>query len=672
MNDETRGLAAMMFTDMIGYRDVVGQDESLAKLLLDKQRSIIRQTSSAHGGRDAGGNLAGGEGVGLRGWLTGVGVKTHPKLHSSESLLLFERALDATRCAVEIQRALREYNRQAPSSKDIYVRIGIHIGDVANRGGEVSGEAVAVASRVAPLAEPGGICISKQVYDQIRNKVEFPIVALGSQQLKNVQVPLEVYRIALPWEGEIVSTGPSLDRRRVVVLPLVNMISDSADEYFADGMTEELISTISNIGELSVISRTSAMKFKGGGKTVGEIGRELKAGTLLEGSVRKSENRIRITVQLIDANDDRHVWSQSYDRNLEDVFSIQSEIAQSIAGMLKVKLLAGEKAAIERKPTENLEAHSMYLKGRYYWNKRSEEGLKKAIEYFQKAIEDDRNYALAYSGVADCYLILANGYMPPAEASSKAKEYAIKALQLNDALAEAHTSLAMALEALDWDWKGSEREFRTALELNPSYATAHHWYALLLELLGRFDEAISEIHRAQELDPLSLIINAAVARVYDAAGQYDKAIEQSQRLLEMEPGFAIAHIILARSYGSKKLCDESLREYKVALNLDPNDLTFRMCVGYAYGMAGNLEEARKTLNELLALSKSRYVSPGLLYSLYFVLGEEENMFLCLEKVFEERDVNLAYLRFDTDFVKYRHDPRFIALIRKMGLEVPPG
>ncbi len=504
MPEAERRLAAIMFTDMAGHQDVVHQDESLGKHLLDKERSIIRQALSNHGGKDVGGSLTAGEETGLKGWITGPGTKTREmKLQSSECLVLFEGALDATQCAIEIQRVLGEYNREAPSNKDICVRIGIHVGDVTEKDGEVFGEVVAVASRVAPVTEPEGKYVSEQVYDQVRNKVGLRFVSLGSRELKNVRRPIEVYGVELSRDKDEVADVAE-DSSRVAVLPFANISPDPKDEYFADGMTEEVISTISNISELSVISRTSVMSYKGTSKKVREIGRELEVGSVLEGSVRKAGNRMRITVQLINVRNDRHLWAQSYDTDFDDVFAVQSDIAKQVADALRVRMLPNETRRIEKRPTKSTEAHTLYLKGRYYWNERRKEGLLKAIEYFRKAIEIDPEYALAYSGMADCYSVLGDHrHIPYGEAFSKEKENALRAVQLDESSAEAHTSLASALEQNDYDSEGAEREFKKAIELNPNYATGHHWYGLLLMGRGRLDESLREALRAQALDPLS-------------------------------------------------------------------------------------------------------------------------------------------------------------------------
>jgi adenylate cyclase len=646
---DERRLAAIMFTDMVGYTALGQRDEPLSLALAAEAKKLLRPIFLRHNGRE---------------------VKTM----GDGFLVEFPSALDAVKCAYDVQRATREFNISLPSEKKIRLRVGVHLGDVVDSQGDISGDAVNVASRIEPLAEDGGVCLTRQVYDHVQNKFELPLASLGSKSLKNVSAPLEVYKMVMPWSEEKATPSTQLDKRRIAVLPFANISPDSKDEYFADGMTEELISTISNMRELSVISRTSVMGYKGTSKKIREIGQELEVGSVLEGSVRKAGNRMRVTVQLINVGSDKHLWAQSYDRELDDVFAVQSDIAKRVAEALRITILPEEERRIEKRPTKDIAAYAFYLRGRSQWNKRSDEGLRSAIEFFHKAIAIDPGYALAYSGVADSYAVLAiNGHIPKTEGLPKAKEYAIKALEIDDTLAEAHVSLAMALEAHDWDWAGSEREFKKAIEINPSYATAHHWYALLLQLLGRFDEALREIHRAQELDPLSMVINSAIIWVYNTAGEYDKAIEHGRRWLEMEPNSGFAHLHLASTYSRKKMHAEAIREARAAAaDSSVSHWTYMEDLDYYYAQSGDLQEAQKIFTEILERSKTQYVSPTFFALHYLALGDEARMFEYLQKAYEERNMLIGLCRFDPDFAKYRHDPRYTELLRKMKLEGSPS
>jgi adenylate cyclase len=345
---EVRKLVAIVFTDLVGYTDLAQKDERLALQLLEKHNEFIRRTFKRHGGRE---------------------VKTM----GDAFLLEFGSALEATEFAIDAQRELRELNSGQPSERNIMVRIGIHAGDVVERGGDIFGDAVNVASRIYPLAEPGGVCLTEEVYLQVRNKVPYPMERLPEQSLKHVDYPVTVYRLPLSFRQGGPSGG-ALPRNRLAVLPFTNISPDPKDEYFADGMTEELISTVSKVRELQVISRTSVSCYKGGGKSVGEIGRELNVGAILEGSVRKVANKVRVSAQLIDVQGDRHLWSETYDRELKDVFGIQREIAHRVANALEVQLLGADSQAIGKRGTKSTEAYTFYLKGRYFWNKRLSNG----------------------------------------------------------------------------------------------------------------------------------------------------------------------------------------------------------------------------------------------------------------------------------------------------------
>src|SRR5271165_6013608 len=427
-----RRLSAIMFTDMVGFTALSQRNESLALEILEKHRNILRSVFSKYGGRE---------------------VKTI----GDAFLVEFDSALEAVRSALEMQQSLRVFDEEQPLNSRVPVRIGIHVGDVVQSDQDVYGDAVNIASRIEPLAEPGGICITQQVYDQVNNKLEIQLTSIGKRVLKNVETPIEIYMVSSHAISSDAGPKMNLDRRRVAVLPLVSLTSDPEDEFFSDGLTEEMISTISQIQELRVISRTSIMRFKKSPKGLGEIGRELGVGSVLEGSMRKYGKKIRVTAQLIDVETDEHLWSQNYDRDLSDIFAIQSDIAKNIADSLKIRLIDEEKRRIEKAPTKSSEAHSLYLKGRYFWNERSESGLKRAIEYFEKAIEKDPDYALSYVGIADCYNVLGeHGYVPMKEAAHKSIGFATKALELDSSLAEAHTSLASSLYAINQEAR-SER-----------------------------------------------------------------------------------------------------------------------------------------------------------------------------------------------------------------------
>jgi TolB-like protein/DNA-binding winged helix-turn-helix (wHTH) protein/Flp pilus assembly protein TadD len=378
---------------------------------------------------------------------------------------------------------------------------------------------------------------------------------------------------------------PSPPIRSLAVLPLESLSTDPSQDYFADGMTDELISALGQISALRVISRTSVMTYKHARKPLPQIARELNVDAVVEGSVLRSGDRVRITAQLIEASADKHLWSQSYEGELRDALTLQNRVAAAIADQIRINLNPQEQAALTDGKAVNPEAYESYLKGRYFWNKRTAEGLKVALAYFNQAIDEDPNYAPAHSGLADTYALLADweyGVMTPKEALPKAKAAAIKALELDGTLGEAHNSLAFCLDVFDWDLDGAEREFRRALELNPSYATAHQWYASHLVVRGRNDEAIAEMRKAESLDPLSLIISADLADFLIIAGSYDESIRESRKTIELDPNFALAHNQLGQAFLQKQMRDEAIAELQAGVRLSGGSPTIMANLARAY------------------------------------------------------------------------------------------
>jgi adenylate cyclase len=404
---QSRKLAAIMFTDIVGFTALAQRDEAHAMRLLEQHNDLMRSLVPKYFGRE---------------------VKTI----GDAFLIEFRSALEAVQCSLAMQREMHERNMSLPSEERMELRIGIHVGDViSNDGdGDIFGDAVNISSRIEQFAPPGGVCISEQVFAQVKNKVDFAVVRLEGQKLKNVALPMDLYRIVMSWDAPPAQTP--LDARRVAVLPFKNMSPDPNDEFFADGLTEEVIASLSNVKELNVIARTSVMQYKSVSKKVTEIGRELNAGTLLEGSIRKAKNRIRVTVQMIDAQKDGHIWAQNYDRDLDDIFAIQSDIAEQVAKELRVQLVDSVKTKLETEPTAKPEAYTLYLKGRFYWNERTKESVLKAIEYFALSIKKDPEFALGYSGLATCYQVIArNGLGEYSPNFLRVKEYAMKALEID-------------------------------------------------------------------------------------------------------------------------------------------------------------------------------------------------------------------------------------------------
>jgi len=638
-----RWLAAIMFTDMVGFTVLTQQNEALAMDLLEEQRRLVRSFLSRHHGREVD--------------TIGDGF-----------LIEFANSLEAVDCAVEIQSMLKEANMNLPEEKQIWIRIGIHLGDVIHTGMKIAGDAVNIASRIEPLAAPGGICITGQVHSGVANQVEHRFESLGTPALKNVSMPIEVFRVAgygqsMGLPASIKSLPP---KDRVAVLPFTNMSADEADEYFADGLTEEMISSISRTKGLRVIARTSVMRYKGASKPIVEIGRELDVGSVLEGSVRKSGDKIRITVQLVDTTNEEPQWSQEYDREIRDVFSIQSDIARKVTEALREHVL-GEAMKIEAgATTNNPEAYLSYLRGRQFWNRRTEESLRRSIAFFEEALEIDGNYAKAYTGLADSYATLALlEFMAPRAAYPKAKEAVEKALSLDPHLAEAHTSLGLIRFQYDWDWEGAEKELKEAIDLNPNYAPAHHFFADYLKAMGRFDEALAEIEKARELDPLSLAINTGVGHVLYLSRQYDRAIEEYRRAVELDPSFVATHVWFGRPYLEKGLFEDALAELETAVELSTGSTLALAMLGHGLASAGQRDEAMEILERLKERSKSQYVPSYWLAVIYNGFKERDKVIHWIRKAFEERSSWLVWSNVEPRFAWLRKDPEFASLMKAM-------
>ena len=630
-----------MFTDVVGFTSLGQSDEALALELLEEHRGVVRPLMAKYHGKE---------------------VKTI----GDAFLVEFASALEAVRCSLEIQETMRERNSRLPEEKRLQMRIGVHVGDVVHRQGDILGDAVNVSSRIEHLAGPGGVCITEQVYDHVRNKIDLPLEKLEGKTLKNVSLPLDVYRIVMPWEGER-KEEVELDTRRVAVLPLKNMSPDPNDEYFADGMTEELITALSSVSELTVIARTSIMQYKNAPKRISDIGRELRVGSLIEGSVRKAANKVRITVQLIDAKNEGHLWSQSFDKQLDDVFTIQSEVAEKVAEALKVQLVESEKRRIGRVTARNPEAYNLYLKGIFYWNKRTPEALRKAVEFLEAAVRADPTLALGYAGIANAYQVMAaNYYEDPDVYYPKSKEFALKALSLDDDLAEAHTVLAAVSASFERDLGKAEVEFKRAIELNPSYPTTHQWYAQLLSWQKRFPEAWQEMSRALELSPLSLIINTNLVDAYYYSKEFEKGIEQGKKVIDMDSSFAAVYPSLIQAYLGAGKSEEALEAAETYSKM-AGPAEGKLYFAYVYANVGRGEDARKFLSELEGVYREENVSPYAMALVCFCLGENDSGFGWVEKAYERHDRNIYTMAIDHELDGVRSDSRYLSMLERIGL-----
>jgi TolB-like protein/DNA-binding winged helix-turn-helix (wHTH) protein/Tfp pilus assembly protein PilF len=456
--------------------------------------------------------------------------------------------------------------------------------------------------------------------------------------------------------------------RSLAVLPLENLSGDASQNYFSDGMTDELITDLAQISALRVISRTSVMVYRGARKPLPQIARELHVDAVVEGTVLRVGDRVRITAQLIDAASDKHLWSQSYEGELRDTLALQDRVARAIAEQIRINLTPREQAALKSVRVVNPEAYESYLKGRFFWNKRTAEGLRVALAYFNQAIEEDPNYAQAYSGLADTYALLGDwqyAVMIPTQAYPKARAAALKAVQLDSALGEAHNSLAFVLDGFDWDLDAGGKEFRRAIELSPGYATAHHWYAWHLALLGRYDEAIVEMKKAENLDPLSLIINADLAELLVIAHSYDESVKQSRKTIEMDPNFAMAHNQLGQAYLQQHLYDQALPELQKAVQLSAESPTCIANLARAYALSGQRDAALKLLDGLKATSTPGYSRASEIAAIYVSLGDTNEAMTWLEKGYTERFNPGVLIR--PGFDPLRSDPRFRELAHRIGL-----
>jgi len=676
----------VLFMDVVGY----------SKLLLDEQHErlralneIVRNTAQFRAS-DANGML--------------VRIPTGDGM-----ALIFRDSVEApVRCAVEISEAVKAH-------PEIQLRMGIHSGPVSevtdvNERTNIAGAGIDIAQRVMDCGDTGHILLSKHAAEdlvphprwnlylhdlgecEVKHGAHVSVVNFYDDQFGNATLPgkfqtVQKRRARVRWAagaaalltlamivGGIVlfsryglrSTLP-VPEKSIAVLPFENLSHDPDNVYFAEGIQEEILTRLAQIADLKVISRTSTQQFLSKPANLSEIAKQLGVANILEGSVQRAGDQVRVNVQLINAATAAHLWADTFDRKLTDIFAVESDIATTIAETLQAKLPGAEESLIAKHPTESTEAHELYLKGRFFWNKRTSENFEKAITYFQQAIEKDTSYALAYSGMADCYALLADyGAAAPDETMPKAKAAVLKALQIDPNLAEAHASLAEILHDYDWDYAGALREIDRAIELNPNYATAHQWRAEFLSAQGRHEEAIAEAKRALELDPLSSIINRILGDAYLQARRYDEAITQSRKAIEIEPNFPSAHLVLGRSYRAKGQYSEAVAEFiKLAELVGRGEASREMHDAYANGgWNGYLRYvAENGTTKTTAGYRQAY---GVAASLAG-LGEKDEAFAWLEKAYQQREYELTLLRVSPEMDNLRSDPRFTDLLRRVGL-----
>ena len=631
---EMRRLQAIMFTDMVGYTALGQRNEVLSLALVEEQRKVVRPILARHGGSE---------------------VKTI----GDAFLVVFPSAVDAVRCAYDIQRATREFNLTLTADRRIHLRVGIHVGEVVESKGDVMGDAVNVASRIEPLAEEGGVCVSRQVYDQVANKLELRLESIGVKGLKNVLLPVEVFKVVMPW-GEGPLAPASLDRKRVAVLPLTNLSPNADDRYFADGMTEELISAISRVPGLSVISRTSTMRFRDPSKSVPEIGRELGAGTLIEGSVRKAGNRVRITAQLIDARTDNHLWVENYDRDLDDVFAIQSDVASKVAGSLQTRLLGGK----EWKDTDDMEAYTMYVRATQLYHEGSQAGYRSALALLQQATARDPNFVRALALLAETWgELIGDGYEKWSELP-KAEEAARLAVEKGPEWAEAHVAMSLVFMTLD-RFAESIAHAERAVQINPSLAKAWQTLGYLNMTFGTLEEALPAFRRADELDPLSSGGGIMHAVVCWFMGRHAEALGIFQRLFDLNPGNPAIHLALARMYVSTGDYVMAQKVLDKVRELEPGIGGLQAVQGIIFARTGRRKEAEREL-ALAAESGSEVVRLGAQFSVNYALGNLDEAFRALMKQ-AEAHTWVPMIRFAPMYAELRKDPRYTDFCKAVGI-----
>jgi adenylate cyclase len=640
----SRQLVAIMFTDIVGYTSLMGEDEEKAFDLLNKNRQIQQPLIEQYGGK----------------WIKELGDGV---------LASFATVTDAVMCAGTIQQS----SLKIPGLK---LRIGIHLGDVVFENNDVFGDGVNIASRLLAHAAAGGICASESVYNNVANKKGISAIFLREEILKNVKDPVKIYEVTVEKMERALSTHPAnsdkpfkkTPGKSIAVLPFVNMSNDPDQEYFSDGMAEEILNSLAHVKDLKVAGRTSSFQFKGKNSDLREVGEKLNVRTVLEGSVRKQGNRLRITAQLINVEDGYHLWSERYDREMDDIFAIQDEIALAITEKLKITLLDNEKAIIHKNPTENHDAYDLYLKGRFYLNKRGPD-LKKALAHFQQAAAMDPDFALAFAGMADAYTILAfYSIMPPHEAMPKAKEYAEKSIGLNAACVEAYTTLAFISVFYDWTWAKAKKQFQQVFELNPNYAPAHYWYSYYLSFVERkSEESVREAkYAAEHLEPLVAFSHHVLAMMLVNARRFEEGVLESKMAIELDADYSPGFRGLGLNLAGLKKFDDSIEALKIAVQLSARHPWYLVELGWVYSLSGNQSEAQQILDELLIRSKTEFISGLFMSGAAYFSKNYDQAYEFMEVAFDQRDGALPCMKTWPLCNYIREDARFQPFLQRMN------
>ncbi|WP_435352733.1 adenylate/guanylate cyclase domain-containing protein [Emticicia sp. SJ17W-69] len=635
---QTRQLAAIMFTDIVSYTALMGKDEQKAFEFLVKNRALHKPIIEEFNGR----------------WIKELGDGV---------MASFNTVSDAVNAAIKIQEGCN-------AAKDYQLRIGIHQGEVVFENEDIFGDAVNIAARIQAAAKPGCIYVSESVHHNITNKKDIQSSFVKEETLKNVKEPVRIYEVNTATDAEtfteIKEQTIIQEENSIAVLPFANMSSDPEQEFFSDGISEEIINMLAQVPNLKVAGRTSAFSFKGKNQDLRSVGTQLNVNHILEGSVRKSGNKLRITAQLIKVSDGYHLWSEKYDRELEDIFDIQDEIALAILEVIKIKLLSEAKKAVLKKYTDNIEAYQLYLQGLFHVNKMA---LDKAIESYQAAIAIEPDYAIAYAGIAKCYGWLWHfNILPPEQCLPQMIEAGKHSLHLDKGSAESHTVVANAKIYYEKDVKAAILEFETAIELNPNYADGHIYYAQCLVIMDKITDSFAHAMIAQRLEPFSLIINLQVGSIYWMAGFHEKAIEQGKKLIELEPNFYGGYHILGLVYVSINRLEEALVQMELAAKL-LNIATILGSLGLIHGLMGEKNKAMEMSENMENLRKTQWASDTNFAQIYLGLGEYDTAYRYFEQAIDKKEAEVLFCKYYLTFPQMglAKDPRTEQLLKRLGL-----
>ena len=644
----SRHLAAIVFTDVVGFTASAQSDEPAALRSIDELDRLCRPVAAEHSGRVV-------------------------KSTGDGALIEFASVLKAVEFAVALQKQVKT-RRLATGGGSLELRVGIHVGDVEQRGDDIVGDAVNVAARVVPLAEPGGICLSGEAAAQVQNKIPYGLEPLAPVSAKGLRHPLQPFRVVFGDSRVRANIGPGVPVPRLAVLPLVNISPDPADAYFADGLTEELIAVLSRIRGLRVLGRTSVEPFRSSRKSVGQVGSELGVTYVLEGSVRKAGSRLRITLQLIETSTEEHSWSETYDRQFDDIFAIQSDVAERTAARLRLELATPGGSVFQRPPTANLTAYASYLRAIHAWHQGRDVGMQPAIDLFEEAIRADPTFSNAYAHLANLLLQTLGDTRPYSEIVPRARSLVQRALELDPESSEAHAARGNLAMQGELDWKLAEEEFQKALQLNPSSAPSHAWYGLLLEVLGRFPESIRQYEAAVELDPGQSIYRLRMAMTYGRMKRFDAAVDLLREQVAARPESPQVRDNLARGLLNARRLDEAAREIDISLELARNlpaasvdELGIPLSQAILAAAQGDFKPLEERLRALTEKAKTEYVPLTRLAAAHARLGHAAEALDLLEKDFAVGDRAFWFTYQDAPFDLVRTDPRFEALVRQSHL-----